>query len=168
MDKIVKRLEAVSEFTGKTISWLTLAMVIVTFCIVVLRYVFNVGWIAVQESVNYMHSMVFMLGAAYAYKCGAHVRVDIFYSRFSPKKQALIDLSGNILFLIPVCIFIIIIDIDILMQSWRDKEGSRETGGLPYVYLLKTVIPIMAGLLIVQALADSLQQVQRLQNKGQH
>lgn len=162
IDRTAGGLEQVNEWAGRLLSWLTLLMVLTTFAVVVLRYAFNIGWITMQESVNYMHAMVFMLGAAYAYRHAAHVRVDIFYNRFAPTTRAWIDLFGNIVFLIPVCVFIIWISLDYVAVSWRIREGSGETGGLPLVYVLKTVIPLAAGLLIVQALADTLRQVLRV------
>ncbi len=149
-------LDSVNEKTGRLLAWLTLGMVLVTFATVLLRYLFNLGSIAVQESVTYMHALVFMLGAAYAMKNQAHVRVDIFYRTFSVRHKAFVDLSGNLLFLMPVCIFIFYISFDYVQLAWKIKETSLETGGLPFTYLLKTVIPAMAVLLFLQALADSI------------
>ncbi len=160
--KSVRFLEIINEKTGQYLSWLTLAMVAVTFVVVVLRYVFDFGSIALQESANYMHAAVFMLGTAYAFKHGAHVRVDIFYNRLKPKYRALVDLLGNILFLLPVCGFIFFVSFEYVLASWEVKEASLETGGLPFVYVLKTVIPITALLLGIQAVADSLTQLNTL------
>lgn len=137
-------------------------MVIVTFTVVVLRYVFDLGWIALQESISYMHAVVFMLGAAYTFKNNAHVRVDIFYNRFDKRGKAWIDVSGNLIFLMPVCVFIFIHSLNYVSVSWRIKEASLETGGLPFIYLLKTVIPLMALLLLLQAIADTAKQLVRL------
>ncbi len=158
----IRWLETINEKIGISLAWLTLAMVIVTFVVVVLRYVFDFGSIALQESVNYMHATVFMLGTAYTLKHRAHVRVDIFYTRLSVKRKAIIDLLGNILFLLPVCGFILFVSFDYVLSSWSIKESSLETGGLSFVFLLKTIIPIMALLLIIQAIADSLKQIEKL------
>jgi TRAP-type mannitol/chloroaromatic compound transport system permease small subunit len=157
--KIADILEQIIETTGRLLSWLTLLMVVTTFAIVVLRYAFNIGWIGMQESVSYLHALVFMLGAAYAFKHEAHVRVDIFYRDFTPRTKAWVDLFGNLFLLIPVCIFILLSSFDYVALAWRIKESSQETGGLPYVYLLKTVIPAMAILLLVQAIAGCLQHI---------
>lgn len=163
LENIAKKLALISEVTGKTLAWLTLLMVATTFTIVLLRYGFNTGWIAMQESVNYMHAMVFMLGAAYAYKHNTHVRVDIFYNKFSAEKKAWVNLLGNIFLLAPICIFILYASFDYVAIAWKIKEASAETAGLPFAYLLKTVIPLMALLLLVEALADSLRQIIQLQ-----
>ncbi|MBN1378348.1 MAG: TRAP transporter small permease subunit [Gammaproteobacteria bacterium] len=155
---LIRPLESINELIGRALAWLTLAMVIVTFAVVVLRYAFDLGWIAMQETINYMHALVFMLGAAYAFKYSAHVRVDIFYNSFSSRKKAWIDLTGNILFLLPTCGFIFLGSLDYVADSWRILESSQETGGLPFAFLLKTVIPLAALLLGIQAITDCLKQ----------
>ena len=160
--KSIRLLENINEKTGQCLAWLTLAMVVVTFIVVVLRYVFDFGSIALQESVNYMHAAVFMLGTAYTFKHSGHVRVDIFYTRIDSKHQALVDLFGNILLLLPVCGFIFFISFEYVLTSWKIKEASLETGGLPFVFVLKTIIPITAFLLTLQAVADSLTQLNTL------
>lgn len=152
----VRRLEAVSEWTGRLVSWLTLAMVLVTCAVALLRYAFDLGWIGMQESVTYLHAAVFMLGAAYTLRHEGHVRVDILYRRFPERVQAWVDILGGLLLLVPVCAFIAWISWDYVAQSWAVREGSQEAGGLPLVYLLKTLIPAMAALLLVQGLASIL------------
>jgi len=141
------------------VSWLVLAMVTIMFFVVVLRYVFDTGWIALQESISYFHSIVFLMGAAYTLQQDAHVRVDIFYSRLSKTGKAWIDLLGHIFILLPVMVFIIWISWPYVMNAWEVKESSREAGGLPGVYLIKSLILIMATLLIVQASALSLRAI---------
>ncbi len=128
-------------------------MVLVTFLIVMLRYVFDTGWIAMQESVVYMHGLVFMLGAAYALGRDAHVRVDIFYRRWGPRGRALTDLLGTLLLLLPSCVFILWVGWDYVAGSWAVREGSREAGGLPGVFLYKGLILAMPALLILQGVA---------------
>lgn len=156
LPRIARLCDAVSEWTGRGVAWLTLAMVAVTFAVVVLRYLFNVGWIAMQESVTYLHALVFMVGAAYTLKHDGHVRVDIFYRRMPPRGRAAVDLAGTCLLLLPVCVFIFWASWDYVAGSWSLLEGSREAGGLPGVFLLKSVIPLMAGLLAVQGVALAL------------
>jgi len=157
--RLANVLDAISETTGRAVAWLTLGMVLITFSVVVLRYVFNVGWIAMQESVTFLHATVFLLGAAYTLKHEGHVRVDIFYREMSPRARATVNLLGTLLFLIPVCAFILWTSWDYVMDSWSLKEGSREAGGLPGVFVLKTAIPVMALLLILQGLSQSLHAV---------
>ena len=123
------------------------------FAIVVLRYAFNTGWIAMQESILFMHALVFMLGAAYTLKQDGHVRVGIFYRKLGSRGKAWVDLLGTLLLLMPVSLFILWVSWDYVASSWALLEGSREAGGLPGVYLLKSSILLMTGLLILQGLA---------------
>jgi TRAP-type mannitol/chloroaromatic compound transport system permease small subunit len=150
-----RTLDALNEWVGRTVSWLSLFMVLVTVVVVVLRR-FGIGWIAMQESVTYMHAVLFLAGAAYTLKHQGHVRVDIFYRRFSPRGQAWVDLLGGLLLLLPVCLFIFYMSWEYVAQSWELMEGSREAGGLDGVYLLKSAILLMAGLLVLQGLSSVL------------
>ena len=159
MKKLYKTLHAINELTGKAIAWLTLLMMLVTFSVVLLRYMFDLGWVAMQESVVYMHATVFMLGAAYTMKHQGHVRVDIFYQRFTVKTRAWVDLIGTLLLLFPVSIFIAWMGWEYVVDAWRVHEGSREAGGLPGVFLLKSLIILMPTLLIVQGLAMLIEQI---------
>mgnify|MGYP001818727215 CR=1 FL=1 len=143
-------LDLVNTWVGRFIAWLALAMVLVTFLVVVLRYGFDAGSIALQESVTYMHATLFMLGAAVTLQLDGHVRVDIFYQRFSRRGRAWVDLLGTLVLLIPVCLFILASSWGYVTESWAVHEGSREAGGLPYVYLLKTLMVIMPALLLLQ------------------
>jgi len=156
MQNIINKLEQTSELSGRYLAWLTLFIVVVTFIVVVLRYVFNIGSIAMQESISYMHAFVFMLGAAYTLKHDSHVRVDIFYRKMNPKNKALIDLIGTLLLLFPVCLFILFSSWDYVLTSWSQFEESGEAGGLAYVYILKTALLIMPILLMIQGTALSL------------
>ena len=147
-------------------AWLALALVLVTFSVVVLRYLFEVGSIALQESILYLHASVFLLGAAYTLRVDGHVRVDIFYRHLSARGQAVVDLLGALLLLLPVCGFLLWISWDYAATAWSLREGSRETGGLPYVYLLKTLIPLAAFLLILQGISQMLASLAVLSRSG--
>ncbi|WP_332874153.1 TRAP transporter small permease subunit [Bowmanella yangjiangensis] len=125
------------------------------FTIVLLRYGFNLGWIAMQESAMYLHAAVFMLGCAHTLKADEHVRVDIFYRNWSAKTRAMIDLAGALLLLLPVNIFIFFMSWDYVATSWRLLEDSPEAGGLPLVFLLKSLIPLFCLTMSLQALAQS-------------
>jgi len=153
---IAVTIDALNEYIGRAVAWFTLAMVFLTFTIVVLRYLFNLGWIAMQESVTYLHAMVFMLGAAYTLKHDGHVRVDIFYSKLGPRGRAWVDLAGAILLLLPVAGFILLISWGYVSSSWSLLEGSREQGGLPGVFLLKSAIPALSILLLLQGLSQAI------------
>ena len=151
--KTASLIDAFNEFVGALIAWLTLVMVIVTFSVVVLRYGFDLGWIAMQESVTYLHAFVFMAGIAYTLKHDGHVRVDIFYTRMSASTRAWINLLGTVGMLLPVCVFVLWVSWDYVISSWRLLEGSREAGGLPLVYLLKSFILLLVVLLALQAIS---------------
>ncbi|MEM9530828.1 MAG: TRAP transporter small permease subunit [Pseudomonadota bacterium] len=150
-------IDRLSEVVGWVVAWFTLAMVLITAGIVIARYGFSAGSVAVQEAVIYLHAMVFMLGAAVTLKRDEHVRVDIFYRKLSPSARHLVNLLGVLLLLWPACGYILWTSLDYVGASWAANqgagEGSREAGGLPYVYLLKTVIPVAMGLLMLQGLA---------------
>jgi TRAP-type mannitol/chloroaromatic compound transport system permease small subunit len=148
-------LDRLNTILGKTAAWLTLAMVIVTFVVVLLRYVFDTGFIWLQESVIWMHAVVFMLGAAYTLGAGDHVRVDVFYRNMSRRGQAWVDLIGVVVFLLPVCLFLAWNSFDFVTQSWNIGESSREPGGLPFPFLpiLKTVLLLMPVTVTMQGVS---------------
>lgn len=145
-------LDRISSITGKAAAWLTLFMVIVTFVVVIMRYVFDAGLIWVQESVVWMHAVVFMLGAAYTLHAEEHVRVDIFYRTMSERRRAWVDLVGVIVFLMPLCTFLAWASFDFVTQSWSIGESSRESGGLPYPF-----VPLLKSVLLLMPIAVSLQ-----------
>lgn len=151
----LKPLRGLIRGVGRAAAWLTLAMCVLTFIVVLLRYGFNLGWIWLQETVTYLHATVFMLAAAWTLADNGHVRVDIFYRDASPRRQALVDLLGTALFLVPFCIFLLIVGWDYVAASWRLMEGSREAGGLAFVYGLKSLILLMPALLLAQALCGA-------------
>ncbi len=136
---------------GQTVSWLTLVMVVLTFAIVVMRYGFNQGWISLQESVTYMHAAVFMMAAAWAFQADEPVRVDIFSRDQSPRHKAWVNLVGTLVLLIPFSLFLLIIAWDYVASAWSAMEGSREAGGLPLVYVLKSLILVLPLLLLIQS-----------------
>lgn len=147
-------IDRINSTIGKAVSWLVLLMVITTFTIVVMRYLFNTGSILAQESVVYMHAILFMLAAAVTLKNDAHVRVDIFYGKMSDRKRAAVNFLGNLFMLLPVCGFIIWSSWEYVIDAWDVKEGSREAGGLPWLYLLKTIIPIFTIMLVLQGISE--------------
>ncbi len=152
----VHYMDIVTDRSGRLLAWLVLAMALLTTVVVILRYGFNVGSIMAQEGVTYMHGCLFMLGAAYALKSGAHVRVDIFYRNFSPRTRAWVNSIGGIVFLMPLCAFILFSSWNYVSESWIVRETSPEPGGIPAVFLLKSVIPLMALNLFLQGLAETL------------
>ena len=158
-----------SDLAGRFTAWLTLAMVIVTFVVVVMRYVFDAGFIWMQESVTWMHAAVFMVGAAYTLRHEQHVRVDIFYRDMGVRQRAWIDLLGVVIFLLPLCVFLAFKAWDFVDVSWADKEASRESGGLPYPMkpLLKSVLVLMPVMLALQGLSLGLRSLKTLFGSGE-
>ena len=151
---LLRVLDGINAWLGRTVSWLTLAMVIATCIVVVSRRFFGVGSIALQESVTYMHAAVFLLGAASALRAGSLVRVDIFYRRFSVSARAWVDSLGALVFLLPFCVFIFWISWDFVSRAWLIGEASTDAGGLAYVYLLKSLILLFALALGLQGIAE--------------
>ncbi len=135
-------------------AWLTLAMAVAVAAIVLLRYALAQNTIQIQEAVSYGHGLVLMLGMAYTLKENGHVRVDILYSGRSPRWRALVDLFGHLFLLLPVAGLVLVTSLPYAASAWRILEGSSEVGGLPGVFLLKTLIPLMAVLLLLQGLSE--------------
>ncbi len=154
MQSLNRFLDAFAEWTGKLVSWLALLLVLVTFSVVVLRYGFSIGSIGLQESILYLHASLFLLTGAYTLKHDAHVRVDIFYRDFGADNKAWVNLFGALFLLLPVCLFIGWVSWEYVSAAWSVRESSRETGGLPYVYLLKSLIPLGIILLAIQGISQ--------------
>ena len=157
--KIAKCINQFNHKVGQMISWLTLLLVALVITVVLSRYLLGVGSIAIQESVSYVHAIIFMLGLAYTLQRGGHVRVDIFYRQFSAQRQALINLIGAVVFLLPFCGLILFGSWDYVMASWSIKETSSDTGGIAAVYLLKTLMIIMPITLALQGIAQIIESV---------
>ncbi|MBV2119993.1 MAG: TRAP transporter small permease subunit [Candidatus Thiodiazotropha sp. (ex Ctena orbiculata)] len=167
IEKIARGFDQINERLGQAISWLSLLMVLVTVAVVVLRYVFQLGWIWLQESVTFMHAALFLVGAAYTLKHEGHVRVDILYRKFSERGRAWVDLIGTLTLLLPVCLFIFFISWDYVAKSWALFEGSREVGGLDGVFLLKSLILVMAVLLVLQGISLAVRSLTQLLGQGE-
>tara|TARA_R110002073_G_scaffold185518_2_gene344072 strand:- start:298 stop:804 length:507 start_codon:yes stop_codon:yes gene_type:complete len=165
MEKLSLFIDRLSHQLGQTFSWLTLSMVIVMAVIVVLRYVFQIGSIALQESVIYINALIFTFGVAYTLKEQGHVRVDIFYSRLSERRRAWVDVLGTLIFLIPSAVFIIWISWDYVSVSWRIREGSAESSGLPFVFVLKSAILVLPALLLLQGVSELIKAVSILRRR---
>ena len=146
--------EKFTEVTGRFISWATVTMVILVVLVVITRYFLGLGSIALQESVTYLHCLVFMMGIAFTLKHDGHVRADIFYRGFSPRAKAIVNLIGGLLFLIPFCLLIFFTSWDYVLASWVIRETSAENNGLPFIYLLKTLMLLMPVTLLLQGIAE--------------
>jgi TRAP-type mannitol/chloroaromatic compound transport system permease small subunit len=165
-NRLLDVLDRISVVSGRLTSWLTVVMVIVTFVIVVMRYVFDAGAVWLQESVVWMHAVVFMIGAAYTLQQDEHVRVDIFYRAMTERRRAWVDLLGTLLFLLPLCAFLGYKAWDFVAVSWQLGESSREPGGMPYPFvpLLKSVLLIMPLLLALQGISILVRALRALRN----
>ena len=156
LEQLSVKLDQFSEFSGKLVSWLVLAMVLLVSYDVAMRYFFLSGSIALQEMEWHLFSLIFLIGAAYTLKHDDHVRLDLFYkSRFmNDERRAWVNLLGSLLLLIPFCILIIVTAWPFVFQSYIHLEGSPDPGGLPYRWILKASIPLGFTLLLLQGIAD--------------
>ena len=163
--RLISAIDKTTNLVGNAVSWLTTIMVIAVVAVVITRYFLQVGSIALQESVTYLHAMIFLLGIAYTLKHGGHVRVDIFYRQFSPRRKALVDFCGGLFFLVPVSILIFYSSWDYVIASWAIGETSAENNGLPFIYLLKTLMILMPAALLLQGVAEILKSLLVLINQ---
>ena len=159
---VIRGLDGWTDALGRTVSWLTVLMVLASCSVVVLRYWFDISSIALQESVIYLHASVFLLGAGYALKHHKQVRVDIFYRRLSPRGRAWVDLLGSLVLLLPLTLFTGWISWDFVVNAWQVRETSTDSGGLGAVYWLKSLLLVFALTLGLQALAELLRNLLHL------
>lgn len=141
---------------GRAAAWVVLFVVVLQFVVVLLRYVFGVGSIWLSESIMYGHAAMFMLAAAWTLQAGGHVRVDVFYAGASPRTKAWVDLAGALLLLLPFMAVLMWFALPYVARSWLILERSRETSGIPAVFLLKTLIPLFALLMALQGVAQAI------------
>lgn len=151
-------IDIINKKIGEWVSYFTFLMAAITFVVVILRYGFNLGWIAMQESVVYLHAAVFLLGSAYTLQHDGHVRVDVFYRRFSEKRRALVNLLGTLFLLVPVMVFITVVSWHYVLESWQTLEGSMESGGLPFLYVLKSFILLFSVTMLLQGISEVIKQ----------
>src|ERR1044071_1730742 len=155
-------IDRVNAAVGRAASWCALAIVLIGFAVVLLRYVLGLGSIWLQESILYAHAALFLLAAAWTLKEGGHVRVDVFYASASPRVKGWIDLLGVLLLLLPFCIAIIWFSWPYVARSWAILERSHESSGLPLVFLLKTLIPLFTAMLALQGLSQAIKSIAML------
>lgn len=163
---LCRLIDRFTDVTGKLVTWLSLLLILTTCGVVFLRYGLGGGSIALQESSSYVHASLFMLAMAFTLKQGGHVRVDVFYRSFSPRKQAMVDIAGTLLFLFPVCLLIFVLSLDYVSNSWAVRETSQEGSGLPFVYALKTLLLILPGLLMIQGFSELVKNLLFVLGKG--
>lgn len=150
----IEIIDRINEFAGKSVSWLNLALVLIVCIDVVRRFLFQRTDAWIMELEWHMFAMVFLLGAGYTLKENKHVRVDLFYSNFDDKTKALINIVGGLVLLLPLCILLVFISIKYSYSSYLIGEGSPDPGGLPYRFIIKSMIPFGMFLLLLQGLAE--------------
>lgn len=168
LKRIIDVIDLINRAVGRTVAWLALFMALIQFTVVILRYVFAIGFIPVQESIWYLHGILFMAGAGYTLMNDGHVRVDVFYRTAPARVRALVDLWGSALFLIPLCVLTVILSWGYVLNSWRILESSAEASGLPLIFALKTVIWVFAILLGLQAVALAARALRYLRGEDGH
>ena len=145
--------DRINDAVGRAVAWLTLAMVLTTFLVVIMRYGFALGWVWVQEFYVWLHGVVFMVAAGYTLLRNEHVRVDVFYRPRSRRFKAWVDLLGVLLLLLPFVMTIAILSWPYVVISWVRLEESYEAGGMPGLFLLKTTILVFCALVGLQGLS---------------
>lgn len=152
----IRAADALNEKIGYFVSWLSTLLVLIVCYDVFTRYVLNSSKVAVQEMEWHLFALIFLIGAAYTLKEDGHVRVDVFYSRMSPRNKAMIDFFGSVVFLIPFSILVIATSLKFVEMSWMIREVSPDPGGLPARYLLKGSITVGFILVLIQGIAMAL------------
>lgn len=165
LSRLVDRLDRVNEWTGRVVAWLGLVLTLTVFGVVALRYGLSDSNQWLSESITYWFALMFMLGMGYTYRHDGHVRVDVLSRGASPRARAWIEIIGVVVLLWPVCLFIAISSFDYVGNSWAMREGSPEPGGIPLLYLLKTLLIVMPALLFWQGLVELLRQVAVLRHQ---
>lgn len=153
LQRIADLCDAVNEGAGRLGAWLILAAAILMAAVAILRYGFETGWVALQESVVWLHGTAIMLGMGYALRYDEHVRIDILYRRFGPRYRALVNLIGSVVLLLPTLGVLAWYFVPYVMRSWAQRESSVNPGGLEYLYVFKTILLVYLALLGLQALA---------------
>lgn len=164
---IERNIGRLSGAAGRLAGWLCLAMILVVFYDVVMRYAFSAGSVAMQELEWHLFASMFLLGAAYTMREDGNVRVDIFYAKMTARKAALVNIAGTILFVFPMCLLIIYSSYDFVGYSYRIGEVSPDPGGLSYRFLIKAVLPVAFALVFLQGIGVILSNLPVLIKRGE-
>ena len=162
---IIVLIDSLSFHIGEVVKWLLPLLVLSVAFTVFALSIFGQSWTKLSESSEYFHSAVIMLGAGATLLVGQHVRVDVFHTNMSPKGRALVDFIGYYALLLPVCLIILWNSQSTVYSSWRILEGSPEADGIRGEFLIKTLIPIFAVMMIMQAMAIALRAAMRLTDR---
>lgn len=153
LESFANRIDNFNEKIGKGVSWLTFILVLLVCYDVISRYLFKSSSVAIQELQWHLFAIIFLAAAAYTLKHDEHVRVDLIYSRLSLKTQAIINIVGAVIFLIPFCLVIIYSSQHFVFTSFQIGETSPDPGGLPARYILKAILPLSFLFLLMQGMA---------------
>ena len=155
-------IDTLNEWVGRGVAWVTLALVLVIFIDVVMRYLFNTSFVFTQELEWHLFGFIFLIGAGYTLLHDGHVRVDIIYQRLGLKGQAWINLLGVIFFLIPGCLMVMSTSWKFALNSFMIMEGSPDPGGIPYRFIVKGCIPAGFFLLLIQGISLGMHSLMRI------
>ncbi len=156
-----------NDFIGKAMAWLVVILTVVVFYDVCMRFLFRAGSPALQELQWHFFALVFLLGAAATYTMNGHVRVEVFYQKFSNKTQLLINTAGDLFVLLPLCILVINSSIPFIETAWQMNESSPDPGGLPWRWIIKAAIPAGFVLLALQAVSNIISNIDKISNSGE-
>lgn len=156
MTRVIQLIDSFTLHTGQAVRWLSLLMVLASCGVVALRYLFDTPSIALQESVTYLHASLFMLGAAYTWQQGGHVRVDVFYRGWSDQRRHWVERLGILILVMPTCLFLLWVSWEYVANAWAIHERSQEASGLPFIYILKSLILALPITILLQAIAELL------------
>jgi len=181
---IIHWLDTFAEYSGRIVSWLVLLLVMLTLIVAIPRYLLSSEWFlglqllsldweairsvysrnvnALNDSIQYVHAIIFMVGVSYALKCGDHVRIDIVYRNLKPRTRAWVNIIGSLLLFYPMFIFMLVMSWQYVFNAWAIMESSSRPGGLPLVYVLKTFLLIMPIMMMTQGTAILLRNIQVL------
>ena len=165
-------IDRLNGWIGRATGWLLLAMIFVGALAAILRYAgqplgLSISLNALGEAQWYLFSAIFLLGAAWALREDAHVRVDVLFGRLSPKRKAAIDLAGTVLFLLPFCVLMLWAAWPSVVDSWAVREISPDPGGLPR-YPIKTLVPVAFALLFLQGISQAIKAMVALRGNRKH
>ena len=162
LKSLSRRIDLINEWVGRGVAWVTLALVVVIFADVVMRYLFNTSFVFTQELEWHLFAFIFLIGAGYTLLHDGHVRVDIIYQRLGLKGQAWINLIGVIFFLIPGCIMVMTTSWKFVVNSFMIMEGSPDPGGIPLRFIVKGCIPAGFLLLLIQGISLGMHSLMRI------
>ncbi len=154
MNVISKKIDIFNEKIGILTSYLILPVILLTFFTAVTRYALDLSNTSIQELIIYLHALIFTLGAAYTLKNDMHIRIDIFYNKFTKLKKRKVNFYGTMFLLIPTCLLIFMNSLNYVFSSISILESSREAGGLPILYIFKSYILLYSLTLLLQSISE--------------